>query len=131
MALLGYQAWKADKVESGECTQTIRARRKNPVKVGETLYHYRGLRTKAARKILVSVCKETFSLSLQVSKDGKTALWSAPEADDIAKVARRDGFADVKAMPEWFLTNHDIKSGGGIYWFDVIRWTFPYAGLKK
>ena len=30
MALLGYQSWKADKVESGECRQTIRARQGEP-----------------------------------------------------------------------------------------------------
>lgn len=125
MALLGYQAWKAGKVESGECTQTIRARRKNRIKVGETLYHYRCLRTNKARKILESVCSETFVLSLQVSKDGKTALWSAPEAEQVEQVALLDGFNDVKAMTKWFLENHEVKSGGGIVWFDVIRWDRP------
>jgi hypothetical protein len=122
MALLGYQAWKTDKVASGECRQTIRARRKNRVKVGETLYHYRGLRTPAASKILESVCTETFELSLQVTKDGRAALWSYPDETDMEDVARRDGFSDLTAMTEWFLANHESTASGAMAWFDVIRW---------
>lgn len=122
MALLGFQKWKADKVESGECRQTIRARRVHPVKVGDRLIFARGVRTKNYRKIGEAVCTETFELSLQVTWDGKTALWRYPDETDMEMVARLDGFADLKDMTEWFLTNHQVKSGAGIMWFDVIRW---------
>jgi len=40
------------KVESGEKRQTIRAVRKRPIKVGDKLHLYSGLRTKKARNLL-------------------------------------------------------------------------------
>lgn len=121
MALLGYQGWKAAKVESRECSQTIRARRKTPVKVGETLYHYSGLRSRAARKVLTSVCTETFEIRLAVDHGGARANWEADIPVDFHAVARLDGFADITAMTTWFLTNHPVKSGETLV-LDVIRW---------
>lgn len=120
MALLGYQSWKADKVESGECRQTIRARRVNRIKVGETLYHYRGLRTRQARKILESVCTETFSLcAIEVGKD-KRWVWMDVTRKQFEEIAVRDGFNGCFEMTEWFQKNHKMKKG--FAQFDVIRW---------
>lgn len=120
MALLGYQSWKADKVESGECRQTIRARRKHRVKVGDTLYHYRGLRTKATRKILESVCTETFPLRAIGFGEEQRWAWMDVSLSELEKIAERDGFKDVLAMTVWFKHNHKMKNG--VAEFDVIRW---------
>lgn len=42
--------------------QTIRTRRKNPAKVGDTLYLYYGMRTKWCKKLKEVKCKDTYSI---------------------------------------------------------------------
>jgi len=56
MPALNFQARFADAVERGDKTQTIRAPRKRPFKVGDNLYLYTGMRTKWCRKLLDAVC---------------------------------------------------------------------------
>lgn len=51
MALLNFQKQFADLIEAGTKRQTIRAARKYPIKVGDKLYLYTGLRTKYCRKL--------------------------------------------------------------------------------
>ena len=121
MALLGFQKWKADKVESGECRQTIRARRKNRIKVGDRLIFATGVRTKRYHAFGSAVCTETFEVRLAVTDNGKCAAWESDGLVDFEDIARRDGFADVTAMTTWFLTNHPVKSGWTLV-LDVIRW---------
>jgi len=121
MPLLGYQDWKADKVERGECRQTIRAERKYPVKVGDTLYHYRRLRSPQARKVLETVCTETFQIMLGTSLTGKVHWVSERPFDDFNEIARLDGFKDKFEMADWFIKNHKIKPGT-IVPLTVIRW---------
>lgn len=46
----------------GTKRQTIRARRKNPAKVGDTLYLYSGLRTRNCKKLREEKCKATTTI---------------------------------------------------------------------
>ena len=46
----------------GSKRQTIRARRKNPAKVGDILYLYSGLRTKSCKKLREEICKATTTI---------------------------------------------------------------------
>lgn len=120
MALLGFQKWKADKVESGECRQTIRARRVHPVKVGDRLIFARGVRTKNYRKIGEAVCTETFSLiALEIGKE-KRWVWMDITRAQFEEIAVRDGFNTCAEMNDWFEKNHTMKNG--FAQFDVIRW---------
>jgi hypothetical protein len=64
MALLGYKKQFTPSVKDGSKRSTIRATRKHPVKVGEKLYHYTGLRTKQCEKLLESVCTETYPVRI-------------------------------------------------------------------
>jgi hypothetical protein len=66
MPLLNYREQFAEMVESGSKHQTIRAMRKRPFKVGDQLYHYTGLRTKACRKLCKSECREVHDLQIDV-----------------------------------------------------------------
>ena len=49
-------------VVDGTKRQTIRARRKNPAKVGDTLYLYSGLRTKYCKKLREDKCTATTTI---------------------------------------------------------------------
>lgn len=128
MALLGYQKWKADKVESGECRQTIRAERRHTVKVGEVLHHYCGLRQAGCRKLrahLVDRCTETFPISLSFTGRGEP-VWlirgCVAMKPELEEIARRDGFECVLEMSQWFFHNHIAKSESRVFVGNVIRW---------
>ena len=56
MPALNFQEQFAAAVESGEKRQTIRSERKRPIKVGDTLYLYTGMRTKRCRKLGSAGC---------------------------------------------------------------------------
>jgi len=115
MPALNYQSWKAHKVESGECRQTIRQDRHRPFRVGDQLYHYVGMRTKACRKIRESVCAEVQPILI----DGVFVLLSEKclkEAERDA-LARADGFSDYLDMEAWFNKTYSMPFSG-----QVIRW---------
>ena len=130
MGLLGYQNWKAELVESGICRQTIRARRRYPVKVGDRLFHYRGLRTAKAKRLRQTVqdfCQQTFPIELHAGKE--VPLWIVDNevcgSDDPAllDISTRDGFKSVEEMTAWFLKNHKQRAKGDLLFVgDVIRW---------
>ena len=105
-----------DKVESGEKRQTIRLHRKRPIKVGDTLYLFTGMRTKGCRRLTVQFapdwrgdrvrCTETFS-----------RRWGDLRDDEA--IARADGFASANEFRAWFERMH---SPAPDTLFDVIRW---------
>lgn len=52
MPSLNFQKQFVPLIESGEKRQTIRLKRKNPIKVGDNLYLFTGLRTKNCKNII-------------------------------------------------------------------------------
>lgn len=64
MPLLNFELRFAGLIESGEKRQTIRAQRKYPIKAGDKLYLYTGVRTKNCRKLKTKFDK--------TDEDGKT-----------------------------------------------------------
>lgn len=53
MPSLNFQKQFVPLIESGQKRQTIRPVRKNPIKVGDTLYLFTGLRTKGCKRIII------------------------------------------------------------------------------
>lgn len=131
MALLGYQDWKADLVESGICRQAIRQHGRHLVKIGDRLLHYRHLNTPHQQRIRGNVqdfCQKTFPIELLLVKD--EALWKVNGIvcqDDnpvLLDIATREGFKSVEAMTAWFLSNlkTPTQKGERVFLGDVIRW---------
>ena len=77
MPLLGFSVFH-DEVKNGKKRQTIRRHRKQPIKVGETLYLYWHLRQKDRHLLRKAKCVETFTqpwVVLKVSEEiAKPAL---------------------------------------------------------
>ena len=65
MALLNYKQQFRPHIESGRKKHTIRAKRKRPIKKGETLHNYTGLRTKKASLINRVVCSDVEDITIQ------------------------------------------------------------------
>lgn len=101
MPLMNHTAFP-DKVESGEKRTSIRAkRRQGEFKPNNPIYHYRGLRTKACRKISDAVCTAVTDIKIMavgaVELDGETL--SKADAEIIAK---NDGFESLGAFYDYF-----------------------------
>ena len=122
MPALGFSKLFVAKVERGEKRQTIRKRRKHPIKVGDTLYLKEGWRTSACRSIGEVVCTETFAL-LRRSRGNWERVLGKGWANDrfshlgVEELARRDGFDLVECFEDWF-----DKHCGPDELLDVIRW---------
>ena len=106
MPALGFNVFH-DEVKNGKKHQTIRRHRKQPIKVGDTLYLYWHLRRKDCHLLRTAKCIETFTKpwrELKVSED----------------IAKRDGFKSAAEMCHWFKKSKGSPADEEL--FDVIRW---------
>jgi len=119
MPALNYQARFAPLVESGQKRQTIRAMRKRPFVAGDTLYHYTGMRTKACRKLLESVCHDAVVIEMGGAPNQEWVMLNRIylDADDIFLIARADGFQCGVDMLDWFRKVHGFPFKG-----QLVRW---------
>lgn len=111
-----------DKVESGEKCQTIWQPRLNPIKKGDSVYLYTGMRTKNARKLGTGVVTEVTFIKIDavLSDDGKliedqiTIYLEGISIIPIAakKLAMNDGFANLLAFAEFFNTKYGLPFFG-------------------
>jgi hypothetical protein len=118
MPALNYQKRFADDVESGRKRQTIRATRKRPIRPGDTLYQYTGMRTKGCRKLREDICKETKPINMKISLDDLfRVIVGVNELDhnEMEGLALADGFKNVGAFYEFF--KNDLPFAG-----DIIFW---------
>jgi len=132
MALLGYTIPHfKQSIPNGTKTQTIRKLRKlkgkpHPIKLGERLYHYFGLRTKHCEKLGESICNETFFIRFY--RSGCHVDWfrnlNSPcmvmRDEEIVKLAHRDGFNTVDELFTVLERMHGSQNGSQV--FQVIRW---------
>jgi len=99
--------------------QTIRAMRKNPIKEGDTLYLYTGMRTKNCRKLGETVCKSAIgfkilnhSLLYVIYLNEK--IITPKQIDQIIK---EDGFEHTEDFINFFQTTHGLPFTG-----QLIKW---------
>ena len=104
-------------VEFGEKRQTIRKQRKrNPIKVGDRLYLYTGMRTKHARRLRVERCEAV--IPLWIERDGSIFLDKKKlDGKESDKMARADGFQTVDDFVSWFRGHYGLPFYGVL-----IRW---------
>lgn len=85
--------------------QTIRNFRKVPIKKGDTLHHFYGMRTKWCRKLGTSLCKSVHQVIINhraVFIDQKEIT----SIDDLNAFAYADGFDDWETMKRWWTLTH-------------------------
>jgi hypothetical protein len=113
MKLINFQARFAEAVESGEKHQTICRVRKVPIKPGDTLRLYTGLRTKAVKHLKDVVCKEVHSVILDryfLAVDGQVSC-------ERVALAHADGFGCFNEMLDWFEQQYGLPFSGVL-----LRW---------
>ena len=118
MASLNFSPQFAPLVERREKTQTIR--RGDRIRPGQRLQLYRGMRTKACRKIVTPdpVCID--ATYVELTARGVTLGDKSLFPRDIDEFARLDGFDDYAAMWAWFSERYKTTSFTG----QVVRWAF-------
>lgn len=116
MPAINFQERFASKVASGEKRQTIRRVWKRPIKVDDTLYLYRGMRTKRCGKLRTVICSDyrpitidEHSMSL-LTDIGTLEIWA--EGGPLEWFAHKDGFDSWAEMRDWFDERYGLPFEG-------------------
>ncbi len=115
MPALNFKSQFAAAVESGAKQQTIRASRKHPIKVGDTLHLFTGMRTKACRKLRVATCTAVRSIKIDEARVWIDGRWLS--LDEIKQLAAQDGFSDCIVFVDFFRATHGLPFYGAL-----IKW---------
>jgi hypothetical protein len=122
MPALNFKARFAALVEAGKKRQTIRAMRKDgrDVAPGDVLYLYTGMRTKACRKLMETVCASAEPIG--IGRDGFVLMGDGDNFKKLAPVeiedlARADGFDTVAEFLGFFKQTHGLPFNGML-----IKW---------
>lgn len=115
MSALSFKGRFVELILNNEKNQTIRAFRKYPIKKGETLFLYTGMRTKFCKKLkevkCIDVCNVTITTT-GVRINNRRVLKRNLESFAIA-----DGFKSWEEMKKWWSLTHDLPFTG-----QLIKW---------
>lgn len=125
MGLYGFKKQFVPFILSGEKTHTIRARRANPDKSGNTLHLYTGLRQKGARLLMRVQCMKVQEIRIVGFAPGQDASVFIDgmelSKDEREALALLDGFRPTK-----------INGGGQLTaWFNMLEFwdgRLPFEG---
>jgi len=106
MPALNFQKQFVELVRERKKRQTIRLVRKYPIKVGDKLYLYYGMRTKYCKKIADAVC--TGINKIEIYESGVRSSFICGDINGLNKFARYDGFENWDQMRDWFNKNHGL-----------------------
>lgn len=126
MPILNFKPQFVEPIQSGRKRHTIRATRKIPVKRGDKLYLYTGLRQKGAKRIFPEpvLCSrvqeiriQSGIMNLKVEVDGDVLAM-----DECKRLAVADGFPDFTAFHAFWERVHGDKSGRVNFSGQIIHW---------
>ncbi len=118
MPALNFKAQFADDVAAGRKRQTIRRRRKRPIKVGDPLYLYTGMRTKHSRMLRPhpEPCTEVVPIEIwekHIVLDGRSL-----DFDEQLEIARADGFRTLDEFYAFFERQYNVRVFEGV----LLKW---------
>ena len=132
MPALSFQKQFAPKVEAGEKTQTVRAKRKHPIKDGDNLMLYTGMRTKYCRMLGYGVCKDVSEIQIVWNENhsGRNIIINDKvlNPEEMERFAMADGFGCFEEFFSFFKAQGGFLTHcatGIVTWEgDVISWDF-------
>jgi hypothetical protein len=115
MPAINFKKEFAEKVKDGSKRQTIRPVRKNPIKKGDTLYLYTGMRTKNCRKLKDVICKDVQKIKIhEVAIEIEDEQILPPFRN---MIATNDGFECLADLVYFFRNQYGLPFEGVIiYW---------------
>jgi hypothetical protein len=108
-----------DAVANGSKHFTIRQLRKNPIKKGETLQLYTGLRTKQAKKLKDTICKNVWDIKIE-NKKNEFLFWLEGKeltTKKVKDISNKIGFDSVEEWIEYFKEKYKFPFKG-----QLIEW---------
>src|SRR3990167_9791021 len=125
MPLLNFQKRFVTQVESGGKKQTIRKMRKIPIKAGDKLFLYTGLRTKYCRKLGEGICERVRHILIEMKTDGISPHYTVTVNGDkeclygeiLRNIAIQDGFLNTVELISFFKKTHTLPFDG-----QIINW---------
>jgi hypothetical protein len=126
MPAINFKAQFVAKIQAGTKRHTIRARRVRPVKVGDRLFLYCGMRHKGAFRILPDAvtCSEIQNISIEdLEEDGIriTVDGYVLDVDEVERLAYADGFESFAEMVKFW-------EGSLPFFGNIIHWRPSEAG---
>ncbi|MBN1671177.1 MAG: hypothetical protein JXR37_09105 [Kiritimatiellae bacterium] len=116
MPAINYKARFAEDVRTGRKRSTIRAERKRPFSLDDTLYHYTGMRTKKCRLLLVNRPERIRGIHMfvgGVTLETETGIWLYSWSSIVvARIAVKDGFESTHDMYCFFRETHGFTFHG-------------------
>lgn len=117
MPALNFMPQFVDPIRAGTKHHTIRATRKVPVKRGDKLYLYCGMRHKGAFRILpeAQTCTKTYPIRIYIKFVASALTLISEEVfvgedrllpDELATLAQADGFPDWNQMRWFWMKTH-------------------------
>jgi hypothetical protein len=126
MPALNFKKQFVPKILDGTKTFTIRGKRKNPIKPGDTLKLYTGMRTSQCELIGTAICAEVTPVKITIEKpylftslEGKPAKWIpfAVNQPAIKSFYGADGFESYQQQADFFAAQYGLPFIG-----DLIAW---------
>lgn len=125
MPALNFKSQFVPKIVALEKNSTIRGKRKNPIKVGDVIKMYTGMRTKGCMLIGTAICSnitpvlitdEAPYLIVQLSGDAEPKNYKLTQ-DALKHFHTNDGFDTYKEMATFFHNQYGLPFVG-----DLIEW---------
>jgi hypothetical protein len=113
MPSLNFKKQFAAEVAAGIKRQTIRAKRKIPIKPGDKLTLYTGQRTKSCEKLGDAVCTETKEIEI-VSENDVILDGIKLSRGGIRRLANADGFVFTNKFIKFFEKTHGLPFNGDL-----------------
>lgn len=117
MPALSFQPRFVQPILDGVKDQTIRAPRKVPIRPGQTLHLFTGMRTKQCRRIATVTCTAVLSVTIRPFLYSVDAIVDGQEVH-LTEFARRDGFGSWAEMCDFWQDTHGALAFTG----HVYRW---------
>ena len=106
MPALNFKKQFAIKILEGKKRQSIRVERKRPIKMGDKLFLYTGMRTDLCYKLYETTCKKTASIEIREAPDRKMILVFVNGYRltplSLRRLAEADGFEDIRSFIDFF-----------------------------
>lgn len=101
MPALNFERRFVEAILSGRKTSTLRLPRKRPIKVGDRLYLYTGMRTKYCRKVMETTTMRVTPITMSLSPSRFEFVADAKRID-LESLAASEGFDSPADMERWF-----------------------------
>ncbi len=122
MPALNFKSEFADAVESGLKTNTIQSKRKRPIRAGERLILYTGMRTRECRRLGEGECTNT--VSIEISEASVVVNGRTLGAEKEYELARFDGFETEAEFRAFFRAEYGLPCSGVL-----ISWSLQEAAV--